>query len=137
MLLCCSWHCLAPLSTLHYTCCVDRQTSASLGQHSTAYYARAFCAGKIRLSKQTWVSEGTVNIRNGRHVILQAGDYNPRPMSSSQPSLSSEAPLDASSHMMLLPLTNSCMQAGMQCVTETALATKKCREPEMGKRIPC
>ena len=30
-------------------------------------------AGKIRLSKQTWVPEGTVNIRNGRHVILQAG----------------------------------------------------------------
>ncbi len=41
-------------------------------------------AGKIRLSKQTWVSEGTVNIRNGRHVILQAGDCNLQPLSSSQ-----------------------------------------------------
>ena len=40
-------------------------------------YAFALCAGKIRLSKQTWVSEGTVNIRNGRHVILQAGERSP------------------------------------------------------------
>lgn len=31
-------------------------------------------AGKIRLSKATWVPEGTVHIRNGRRVILQAGE---------------------------------------------------------------
>ena len=59
---------------------------------SAMAYACALCAGKIRLSKQTWVSESTVNIRNGRHVILQAGERSPKPVCSCRPASTLEPP---------------------------------------------
>ena len=101
----CTAHATACFLFCTTPCCVSGRMSAQWVPAAKRSMCGS-CAGKIRLSKQTWVSEGTVNIRNGRHVILQAGECNLQALSSSQLiRLSELAHSCVSSHnLKLLPL---------------------------------
>ena len=60
-------------------------------------------------------------------------NYHLKPMSSSQPRLSSETPLQASSHMMPLPLMSSCVRLPTHSLTDTTAAAIEVQRTGIGE----